>query len=157
MMKKILLSSMLIVSCLAFSQEVKMKGEFVSINGNKCMKFKSKNMGGSTTFFSIDGAKVFYIDAGDSNQGENYFKIQFVGSDDIITLTADSFNYRIGFIKNMIEEGVINSNCQISLANIKSFKDRYHKDYNTTATTVIINNQSNDTRPRNGVNISLGR
>ncbi|WBX97475.1 hypothetical protein [Chryseobacterium gambrini] len=157
-MKKVLFGFGLLVSALAFSQDVKMKDGFVIINKEKCFKYTSKSMSFYNNFYDLNDKKLFYIDGAKTKSDETYFKIQFTGSDEIITLPATAMNFRKGFLENLIEEGVINaSNCTINLENIKMFKDRYNKDYNTTETTVIINNQSNNTTPRNGVNISIGR
>lgn len=157
-MKKVLFGCGVIISSIAFGQDVKLKDGFVVINKEKCFKYTSKNMSFYNNFYGLDDKKLFYIDGAKTKSDETYFKIQFTGSDEVITLPANAMNFRRGFLENLIEEGVINaSNCNINLENIKMFKDRYNKNYNNTETTVIINNQSNDTRPRNGVNISIGR
>ncbi len=156
-MKKTLFGFGILVSCLAFGQDVKFKDGFVLINKEKCFKYTSKNMSFYNNFYDLNDKKVFYIDGAKTRTDQTYFKIQFTGSDEIITLPANAMNFRKGFLENLIEEGVINaSDCTIHPENIKMFKDRYNKDYETSETTVIINNQS-DTRPRNGVNISIGR
>lgn len=158
-MKNFLLGSMLIISCLAFGQDIKLKDDHVFIDKNKCMRYVSKELGSTNTFYSLNGEKLFYMDINQNKRGNQFYKIQFTGSDEVIKAVSPGMNTKKSFIKIMIEEGVINpKDCVINLANIKNFQDRYHdKSFDDTETTVIINNQSNDTRPKNGVNISIGR
>lgn len=154
-MKKITVLSFVIFSVVAFAQEVKLKGDFVYVNGNKCLQFKSKNLGQNNTFSSLDGKKLFYIDAQD-NKVEQYYKIQFMGAEEMVTLQENSISPRKEFIVNLIEEGVLNQkNCSVNLANLKNFKERYHKEFRSPDTTVIINETNNST-PRTGINIGVG-
>ncbi|WP_374443526.1 hypothetical protein [Epilithonimonas sp.] len=158
MKKKVYSFFVLMISLTVFSQKVKLKGDFVYVNDNKCMKFSSKNMGESNTFSSLEGQKLFYIDAKQNNRNETFYKIQFVGSDDIITLQESSISARKEFITNLIEENVINStDCTIQLANLKSFKDRYHKDFSDSDTTIIINQTQSVSAPKKGISIGIGR
>jgi hypothetical protein len=134
-MKKTFFASIFIFSSLAFGQDVKLKDGFVLLDKKKCFKYESKGLAEKNTFYSLDGQKVFYIDM----HGNKYHKIQFVGSNDFVTLNQRSMNARKEFIINLIEEGVIDpKDCSIKIDNFKNFKDRYHKDYETN-TTVIIN------------------
>ncbi|MBB4805623.1 hypothetical protein HNP38_000895 [Chryseobacterium defluvii] len=156
-MKKVLLVCSLAVFGFMSSQDIRLKDDHVFIDKNKCMKYTSRELTSFNTFYSLNGDKLFYIDVAENKRGETYFKIQFNGFDDIITAQATAMNFRKGFINNMIEEGVLDpKNCQVNLSNIKTFKDRYNKNFEDTETTVIINNTPADTRPRNGVNIRIG-
>lgn len=156
-MKKALLICSLATYSFMSSQDIKFKDDHVFIDKNKCMKYTSKDMTSHNTFYSLNGDKIFYIDVAENKRGEGYFKIQFTGSDEIITALPTAMNFRKGFIANMIEEGVLDpKNCQVNLSNVKTFKDRYNKNFEDTDTTVIINNAPADSRPRNGVNIRIG-
>lgn len=157
-MRKIFFFFFSIISFIAFGQTVKLKGDYVLVNGNKCMKYSSKGMGEKNTFYNLEDKKIFYIDSQESNRGEHYYKIQFAGSDEIITLQESTINAKKEFITNLIDEGVINStDCSINLANIKSFKDRYNKDFSSIEATVIINQtQSPAQTPKKGISIGVG-
>ncbi|WP_315057315.1 hypothetical protein [Chryseobacterium indoltheticum] len=158
-MKKKLFGFAVIASCFVFGQDIKLKDDHVFIDKNKCMRYVSKELGSTNTFYSLNGEKLFYMDINQNKRGNQFYKIQFTGSDYVIKAVAPGMNVKKSFLTLMLEEGVISpKDCSVNFANIKNFADRYHdKSFDDTETTVIINNNSSETRPRNGFNISLGR
>lgn len=158
-MKKVLFGISILFSCFVFGQNIKLKDNHVFIDNNKCFRYVSKDLSSTNTFYSLNGEKLFYMDINQNKRGEGFYKIQFTGADEVIKAIAPGMNVKKSFLALMIEEGVINpKDCTINLSNVKSFADRYHnRSFDDSETTILINNQSNDTRPRNGVNISIGR
>ncbi len=99
-MRKILFSLSLVISCLTFGQKIDFKDDFVIINGKKCFKFESKRLGDFSTFYSLEGKKLFYIDA----QRESFYKIGFSGIDDYATLYKQKMNQKKEFLGYLIDE-----------------------------------------------------
>ncbi|RST26838.1 hypothetical protein [Chryseobacterium lacus] len=158
-MKKILALSFCVFSVFFFGQNVKLKKDVVYINGKQCMKYSSKELGSSTTFSSLEGKRLFYIDVAKNDPlDRSYYKIQFAGSNDIITTPATGLNYRAAFIKNMISEGVINpANCEVNLAHVTAYGDRYHQDFTIQNNPVIIINNPPQPTRSGGVNVNINR
>lgn len=157
-MKRVYLFSAFLISFVALSQKIKLKGDFVMVDDNKCMKYVSKNLTSSNTFYNLEDKKIFYLDALTDDSTDAQFKLQFVGSDDIIRLNATSMNFRTGIIKDLINEEVLNSkNCEVNFDKIAEFKSRYHIEPKTVNTTVIVNqNQPAPSTPRRGISVGVG-
>lgn len=157
-MNKIYLFSAFLISFCAFSQKVKLKGDFVMVDDGKCMKFTSKNLTASNTFYNLDDKKIFYLDALTDDSSDADFKLQFVGSEDVIRLNSTSMNFRAGIIKDLITEEVLNpKTCEVNFDKIAEFKSRYHIEPKPVNTTVIVNqNQTAPAAPRRGISIGVG-
>ncbi|KQS92709.1 hypothetical protein [Chryseobacterium sp. Leaf394] len=128
-MKKILLSSMLIVSCLAFGQKIKLKDDKVYVDDKECLSYKSK-VSVRNSFFTLDGKPVFYIDViiVDSKLGVDgsYEKVSFADSEEIST-TRNEYS-RKAIILQLIEMGVI-ENCKFNPDRIKDYVKRYNQNF----------------------------
>lgn len=116
---------MLIVSCLAFGQKIKLKDDKVFVDAKECLNYKSK---GSTknSFFTLDGKPAFYVDLIIVDGKGSYEKVSFVDSDEIATM-RNEFS-RKAIISQLIEMGVI-ENCKINPEKIKDYIKRYNQDY----------------------------
>lgn len=126
-MKKILLGALLIVSCFAFGQKIKLKDDKVYVDDKECLKHESKNMGTINSFSNLTtGDKLFYVDYKDAGSRLGYVKIGFTGTDNVITLSSN--HNRKDIIKSLIEEKVL-ENCKINFDNIKNFINRYNQHY----------------------------
>lgn len=156
-MKKVFLFILIIASSAVFSQKVKLKGDYVYVDGNKCMKYTSKTMGAFNTFYTLDDKKLFYADAVLDETSDADFKIQFIGSDEIIFAAARSINFRTALIEDLISEDILNkTNCEVDFTKIAAFKARYNIEQKDN-TTVIINQTQTPTPPRrNGIQVGVG-
>ncbi|KQR94554.1 hypothetical protein ASG01_01325 [Chryseobacterium sp. Leaf180] len=157
-MNKIYLLLIVLISFSATCQKIKLKGDYVMVDDTKCMKFTSKNLSSSNTFYNLEDKKMFYLDALTDDSSDAHFKLQFVGSEDVIRLNSTSMNFRAGIIKDLITEEVLNpKNCEVNFEKISEFKSRYHIEPKPVNTTVIVNqNQTAPATPRRGINVGVG-
>lgn len=129
-MKKVVLFSLFIFSYFSFAQDkidVKLKKDIVYLNGNECLKFSSPFMGNTTTFYSLEGEKLFYFDVRDAGKNsQGYIKIGFTDSD--YTATVKNEITRRSLVKGLIEEGAL-ENCKINQDKIKNFVNRFDQNY----------------------------
>ena len=129
-MEKILVSFLLIFFSFVLGQnkvDVKLKNDIVYVDGNECLKYSSPFMGNTTTFYSLEGEKLFYFDVRDAGKNsQGYIKIGFTDSD--YTATVKNEISRKNIIKGLIEEGAL-ENCKINQEKIKNFVTRFDQKY----------------------------
>ena len=182
-MKKILFSSMLIVSCLAFGQKVKTKKNIVFVDGKEFLKAKEDGISRySYTISSLDDKELFYlknIDFKDpkevdykynQNGAVTYYEVL---SSDLNTSYFESdlqYGNPLGttkpydiFIKILFNGNAINTDGTINQDKLeiiskklgfKYSKQREELGSTSNGTNTVIIQES---RPRSGVNISIGR
>lgn len=180
-MKKILLSSMLIVSCIAFGQKVKVKKNIANVDGKEFVKVTEDPVSRySYNVSSLNGTDLFYlkynsykdpkeVDYKYNRDGSvGYFEVMSADLNTVyfetdLTGCLMGCNITENFVKMIYggkvvtnEGGIDQSKLEI-LGKKVGFEYSKKRDEMANASngtnTVIIQ----DSRPRNGFNISLGR
>ncbi|MCU7613800.1 hypothetical protein N0B16_05055 [Chryseobacterium sp. GMJ5] len=164
-MKKILFSFMLIVSCLAFGQDVKMKKGIVTIDDKEWAKYDGCGFLDADCSIQKNDSEIAivlhkvndiaksdrYNQKGDFSWGE----VKFLGTN----LSYDVKETCKSTIKALYKAGVFNEDGSFNMDKVNRLVEKYGLPYskqyyqNNPTQTVIIQ----DTRPTSGVNISIGR
>lgn len=122
-MKRIILFSLLTISCFAFGQKVKLKDDILFIDSKECMHYSSKQLGTKNVFSSLDGKALFFIDFISTGK---YVKISFTDSDEIATIQSNVTRKKI--IEQFLELGLI-KDCTFFPEKIKNYIKRYDQKY----------------------------
>jgi len=125
-MKKFLLGFAIIISCLVFSQEVKMKKGIVYEDGKEVLKYTSQS--NQTTYSTLEGNKILYIDfvPNNSRADASYFKVGFYDSDETATMKNNISPKRI--LVYLINESVLEKG-KLNVQNISNFIKRYDEKF----------------------------
>lgn len=161
-MKKILLFSFLIISLFAFGQKVKFKKGDVLVDDKQWMKYEEDGL--SYSIIDHKGNEVVflkYVQQNPSNRmvfaesgKPNYYSVKFIGKGK--TIEIRDFAEKI--IAQLYKGQLFNSDFTINDEKMDVLVEKYGNDFsknveNNSTQTVIIQ----ESRPRNGVNISIGR
>ncbi|OCK52471.1 hypothetical protein BA768_11460 [Chryseobacterium sp. CBo1] len=162
-MKKILLGALLLVSCFAFGQKVKIKKNIVFVD-NKEWLFAEKDNVSDYSIYDNNKNEIIFIKYiiqdltsnmifnNDSNN-PNYFRVKFIGTDKTIEIRQLPED----ILKVIYKANIFNSDFSFNLDKLNILVDKYGNDFSkrikNNNQTVIIQ----ESRPRNGFNISLGR
>lgn len=178
-MKKILLGSLFIVSCLAFGQKVKYKKDLAIVDGKDFVIVKKDAASDDNyTISSLQGNDLFYLKLNtyldskyinrDNPQGKVYYFEVY--SPDLNT-TYFEYDFKFcfmcrfteGFVKTIYNADIVNADGSVNMAKLEllskkigfefSKKRDELKNSNSGTNTVIIQ----ESKPRNGFNISIGR
>jgi len=180
-MKKILLSTMLIVSCLAFGQKVKVKKDIALVDGKEFVKVTEDPVSRySYNVASLNGTDIFYlkynsykdpkeVDYKYNRDGSvGYFEVM---SADLNTVYFETYltgclmgcNITENFVKMIYGGKVVKDDGSVDLNKLEVLAKKIGFEYSKKrdemanasngANTVIIQ----ESKPRNGFNISLGR
>lgn len=164
-MKKVLFGFGIFVSCLAFGQDVKMKKGIVTIDDKEWAKYDGCGfLDGNCSIQKGDGEvaivlhKVNDIAKSDryNQKGEfSWCEVKFLGTN----LSYDVIETNKSTVKSLYKAGVFNEDGSFNMDKVSRLVEKYGSEYsnryyqNNSTQTVIIQ----DTRPRNGFNISVGR
>lgn len=168
-MKKILLSSMLIVSCMAFGQKVKIKKGQAFIDDK--LVYNIEDTGTSEVISDLKGNEIVSILStsyetpknrplypNESSTWRNVINtVRFLkNGKELLTDLSDK-----DIIKNLYKSNLIDETGELDDEKVDIFINKYNNDNlrgklgaSNQSSTVII---QQDSRPRNGFNISLGR
>lgn len=176
-MKKVLFGFALIISCLAFSQKLKIKKDIAYIDGKEFVKVSEDPISrNSYTISSLNGNDLFYlrfnnyrdlkeIDRINKDGDVSYFEVV---SPDMNTIYFETnvggclmCNLATDFVKMIYHSKVVNEDGTVDQQKLEILSKKVGFAYaqkrgelnNGGTNTVIIQ----DSRPRNGFNISLGR
>lgn len=180
-MKKILLSSMLIVSCVAFGQKIKVKKDVAIVDGKEFVKVTEDPVSRySYNVASLSGTDIFYlkynhykdpkeVDYKYNRDGSvGYFEVM---SADLNTVYFETHltgclmgcNITENFIKMIYGGKVVTNDGSIDLNKLEVLAKKVGFEYSKKRDEMANTSNSTNTvivqesRPRNGFNISLGR
>jgi len=159
-MKKILLGSMLIVSCLAFGQKIKIKKDVVYVDDKEWLKVEDDGL--NCSVFDKKMNEIIFMKFIHQNTNDNmlfngsgkpnYYLVKFIGTDKSIEIRELPKD----ILKIIYKTNVINSDLTLDQDKLNILVEKYGNDFsknNASTNTIIIQ----ESRPKNGVNISLGR
>jgi|GEM_PF-1817755 len=179
-MKKILFGFAVVISCSVFGQKVKIKKDIATVDGKEFVKvFKDPVAEDSFNIISLNGKDLFYLKFNNyndpkeinySNKGGfvSYFEVMSADLDTVyfetdLTHCLVGCNITDNFIKMLYGGRILKDDGSIDINRLEILSKKVGFEYSkkrnemTNATngtnTVIIQ----DSRPRNGFNISLGR
>ncbi|GAA4166349.1 hypothetical protein GCM10022217_39970 [Chryseobacterium ginsenosidimutans] len=177
-MKKVLFGFLLIASCFTFGQKVKYKKDLAIVDGKDFVIVKKDATSDDNyVISSLKGDDLFYLKLNhyldskfidrDNPQGKvHYFEVY---SPDLNTTYFEyAFNfcfmcrYTEGFVKTIYNAKVINEDGSVNMDKLQllskkmgfEFSKKRDELQNSNGTNTVI---IQDSRPRNGVNISIGR
>ena len=169
-MKKVLFFSLMMFSMFVFGQDIKMKKGIVTVDGKEWAKYDgcggfdtqcSFYFGESEIVLSFqslnDPAKRSYAN---SDGRVTWFEVKFLGTNK--SFEIEERQKKIAEI--LYKSGVIDEKGNILDEKVDRLVEKYGTQYSqqyfknsNQNPTVIINNNTTSDRPRNGVNISIGR
>ncbi|MCW3161847.1 hypothetical protein [Chryseobacterium oryctis] len=152
-MKKVLFGFAIIISCSAFAQDIDFKKGNILVDDKECMKYESDAL---TVTFKDKGGEDLIILRYIKANGVDYNKVIFVNAKKELSASNFIFTKKLLFDR-LMRAGVI-KDCALHEDKIDNFILKYDEKVeerlnNTNTNTVIIQ----DSKPRNGVNISFGR
>ena len=179
-MKKVLFFGLMIFTVFAFGQKVKSKKNVVYVDGKEYLNVKEDFASNySYTITSLDNKDLFYlkynryldtkeVDRYNTDGAVSYFEVI---SPDLNTIyfETDIAGCLMGckaydnFVKILYNGAIVNQNGDVDFAKLENLSKKLGFKYaqkreemsqSSPGNTVII---QQDTRPRNGVNISIGR
>ncbi|MDQ0594065.1 hypothetical protein QFZ37_002434 [Chryseobacterium ginsenosidimutans] len=164
-MKKILFSSMFVISCLTFGQNVKMKKGIVTIDDKEWAKYEGCGFLDADCSIQKNDGEVAIIlhkvndiaSRGKLNKdGEvSWCEVKFLGTN----LSYEIIETNKSTVKTLYKTGVFNEDGSFNMEKVNKLVEKYGQQFskryyqNNSTQTVIIQ----DTRPANGVNISVGK
>lgn len=167
-MKKVLFLSIFSASVSLFAQEVKMKKGIVTVDDKEWAKYEGCGMfDADCSILKGDNEIAFVINkVNDPSTATRYStntdvawsEVKFIGLNTVFEI-KDSPK---GIAKILFKGGVFDDQGNFVQDKIARLVEKHgtpysNKYYNNNGATVIINNNAPAERPRNGVNISIGR
>ena len=178
-MKKILFGFAVIVSCLSFGQKVKYKKDLATVDGKDFVIVKKDGASDDNyTISSLQGNDLFYLKLNtyldskyinrDNPQGKvHYFEVY---SPDLNT-TYFEFDFKFcfmcrfteGFVKTIYNANVVNTDGSINADKLELLSKKIGFEFSKKRDELVNSNAATNTviiqesRPRSGVNISIGR
>ncbi|MDH6253970.1 hypothetical protein M2347_003697 [Chryseobacterium sp. H1D6B] len=139
-MKKVLLGFGIIISCLAFSQNIKFKGGNIFVDGKKCMKYDSDSF--TDTFKNNDGESVIILRYITAPNDVKYNKVIFINSKKDLSVSNFIFTKKSLFEKllktNVIKDCVVQDDKVENF--ILTYDDKVENRLNNTNTVIIQQN-----------------
>lgn len=152
---------MLISSCLIFGQKVKFKKGQVLVDDKEWLLYENENSYGIVTLFDKSKKEIIFMKYIQQNYSRqifaegtpNYYVIKFIGTDKTVEIRDTPW----GISEKIYKANILNDDSTLNIQNLDVFVMKYGNDFsksnNNSTQTVIIQ----ESRPRNGVNISIGR
>lgn len=124
-MKKITLTlSLLLISLLSYSQEIKIKNDIVSIDGKEC--FKISGDPNNVSFSDLEGNEIIFLKyVHNSNYGKLYNKIVFL--DKKISFTSKFIFTKKLLIKKLLADQTLNE-CKLDNEKVEKFVMKYDEN-----------------------------
>ncbi|MCS3528793.1 hypothetical protein [Chryseobacterium sp. JUb7] len=164
-MKKLLFSSMFIISCLAFGQDIKMKKGLISIDGKEWAKYDGCGLFDAECNIQYKDSEVAVIlhkindiasrDKYNKDGEVTWCEVKFLGTN----LSYEVIETNKSTVKTLYKAGVFNEDGSFNMDKVNKLVEKYGQQFskryyqNNSTQTVIIQ----DTRPASGVNISIGK
>lgn len=123
MLRYALLSAAVLGSRLAFSQEIVIKKDLVTVDGKDCLKINDSDAN-NVSFMDLAGNEIFFLKfIHNSRYAPMYTKIVFL--DPKLTLTSRSFVFtKKILIKKLLTDGTL-VNCALVPAKVENFVLKY--------------------------------
>lgn len=123
MKQTFLLAVALLFSHVAFSQEIVIKKDIVSVDGKDCLKVKDSDPN-NVSFMDLEGNEIFFLKfIHNSRYAPVYTKITFL--DQKLTLTSRSYIFtKKILIKKLLTDGTL-VNCALVPAKVENFVLKY--------------------------------
>ncbi|GAA5101405.1 hypothetical protein GCM10023210_41120 [Chryseobacterium ginsengisoli] len=159
-MKKVLFGFGLIVSCITFGQKVKIKKDIVYVDGQEWLLAEEDTF--DYSIFDKNKNEIIFFKYMKQNIGDNmlfnrsgkpnYYLVKFIGTDKSIEIRQ----FPEDILKIIYKSNVINSDFTLNQDKLNVLVEKYGNDFSkdTGSTNTII---IQDSTPKNGVNISIGR
>lgn len=167
-MKKVLFFSLMIFSIFTFAQDVKMKKGIISVDGKEWAKYDGCGMFDENCSILKGDNEIAFVhnEVNDPSLASRYrtnttvtwSEVKFLGLNMVFEESETPKNLVKKLYKGQVfdEDGKFNEEKIARL--IEKIGTPYSKKYfSNNGQTVIINNNTTSERPRNGVNISIGR
>ncbi|OVE56636.1 hypothetical protein [Chryseobacterium mucoviscidosis] len=161
-MKKVLFGLFIFTSCIIFGQKVKFKKSVVLIDDKEWLSYEDENGYGTVSLFSKAKKELVFMKYIQQNYSRqifaegvpNYYIVKFIGTDKTVEIRDTPWE----IAKLIYKANIINDDFSFNKENLDVFVMKYGNDFSKSAAnhsqqTVIIQ----DSRPRNGFNISVGR
>ncbi|MDR6515347.1 hypothetical protein [Chryseobacterium camelliae] len=163
-MKKVLLGLSIMISCLVFGQDIKMKKGIISIDDKEWANYDGCGMLDSDCSIQKGDNEIAIIlhkvnDLAKSDRynpkGEfTWGEVKFLGTN----LSYDVKETTKSTVKALYKAGVFNEDGSFNIDKVNRLVEKYGSEYTrqyyqNNSQTVIIQ----DSRPTNGLNISIGR
>ncbi len=153
-MKNFLTLAVLLIVSISLGQDINFKKGEVLIDDKPCLKYDSD--GNNISYSSLDGTDLFVLKFIRVN-GQLYNKIIFMESQRELTTQSYIFTKKI-LIDKLLKVGAL-ENCALNEEKVLTFIAKFdekveQRNNQNTNTTIIIKDEP---RPRNGININLGR
>lgn len=167
-MKKVLLFSLILIASFAFGQEVKMKKGIITIDGKEWAKYDGCGMFDENCSILKGENEIAFVSntINDPSLASKYrtnttvywAEVKFLG----LNLSFEESETPKNIVKTLYKGQVFDEDGKFNEEKIARLIEKkgaqYSKKYlNNNGQTVIINNNTTSDRPRNGVNISIGR
>jgi hypothetical protein len=178
-MKKVLLGSMLIVSCFSFGQKIKIKKNIAFVDGKEFVKvIEDPASTDSYSITNLNDKELFYLKINEYKDPKevdykynkdgsvNYFEVL---SPDFNTIYFESnvggclmCNLTTDFIKNLYFAKIVDENGEINKDKLEILSKKIGFTYSQKRDEMKNSNNGNtviihDSTPKTGVNISIGR
>ncbi|WP_284652042.1 hypothetical protein [Flavobacterium terrisoli] len=125
MKKKFLLLSFFLLSFTAFSQEIKIDNDIVTIDGKPCLKIEGD--ANNVSFLDMDGNELFFLKfIHNSKYGRVYNKITFL--DQKLTFTSQSYVFtKKLLIKKLLADKTL-VDCKLDPDKVERFVLKYDEN-----------------------------
>ena len=164
-MKKVLFFSLIMIASFAFGQKVKIKKNVVLVDNKEWLLSEEDSF--NYTIFNQDKKELIFLQYIRQNpngnqlflEGDkpNYYTVKFIGTNKNIEIRQ----FPEDILKIIYKSELFNNDFTFNESKLDSLIEKYGNNFskraNNNSPTVIINNNTTSERPRNGVNISIGR
>ena len=163
-MKRIILI-LLFCSFYGFSQDIKLKKGIVTVDNVNWLKYDG--CGGwdqVCTVYNLNGEEIIYMKllSKPDTADQKYWKVNFLGVNKSVDLDfSEGFGLINGkLLKKFYDAKVVNEDGTLNEERVQRMVEKYGTPFtdkaNAPSTTIIINNNNDQTPKRSGININIG-